>query len=59
MSPAFVPAENLVPGDVVRRVGCPLQVGIVFGIEGDVAIIRWRACGPFDRRNVALLQKRL
>lgn len=60
MSPAFVPADvaDLRAGDVVRRVGRPLQVGIVQGLEGDVALVRWYADGPTDRRHIALLQRR-
>jgi hypothetical protein len=56
---AFTSAQDVEPGDAVRRVGHPLRVGIVLGREGDVALVRWYANGPADRRHVSLLQRRL
>jgi hypothetical protein len=57
-STRYVAADDLMLGDVVRRVGRPLQVGIVLGMDGDVALVRWYANGPVDRRHRSLLQRR-
>jgi hypothetical protein len=54
----YVHADELQLGDVVRRVGRPLQVGLVCGLDGDVALVRWYMNGPLDRRHKALLQRR-
>jgi hypothetical protein len=46
-------------GDAVRRVGRPLEVGRVVGLEGDLVKVRWYAEGPIDRRHIELLQRRV
>lgn len=57
---AFVAADvrDLRAGDAVRRLGRPLEIGMVQGLDGDVVLVRWYANGPIDRRHVAHLQRR-
>ncbi len=55
----FIRADDLMLGDVVRRVGHPMRVGVVLGTEGDVVLVRWYKDGPVDRRHKALLQRRV
>lgn len=61
MSPPYVAVEPgaVELGDVVRRVGRPLQVGVVQGTEGELVLVRWAPGGPVDRRHHALLQRRV
>lgn len=58
---AYVPVAivDIALGDVFRRVGRPLEVGIVLGIEEEVIVVRWYANGPHDRRHFKLLQRRV
>lgn len=54
-----VSMSNIHLGDVVRRVGRPMVIGYVVGLEDENLLIRWSLNGPIDKRHHMTLQRRL
>ena len=55
----YVAPTELMLGDVVRRVGGSMQVGVVVGFSDDVVLVKWHPAGAVDRRHRLALQRRL
>ena len=46
-------------GDVVRRAGRPLRVGIVHGVDGEDVLVRWSPAAMPTRHHYSALERRL
>lgn len=58
MSYVAIDPDDLELGDVVRRNGDGIRIGVVVGVRGEHVLVRWRKDGPIDRRHHKLLQRR-